>query len=382
MEHFVIMSRTFHPIGQGGFHSEQFEYSKDTINIIYDCGSATSIDTLKDEINNTFKKNTTIHALFISHFHSDHVNGIPHLLQHCKVEKIFFPLLSEDNKLLLKIKAFIEDHSDDFTYNFINNPSGAIKELFSNENSPKLIPVKEDEFNENIENNSESITSHPSGEDVLNKISTDKFNWVFIPYNFKQEERFEELKKKLNEEFKVELKKYPNHSIEDFLQDFLKTKGNKNIISRLRKVYESISGNPNSNSMTLYSGPEKKYSTGNYLNIETYIRSMCIKTDKFACLYTGDYNASNYNFQSLREKYKEYWGFIHTIQVPHHGSKANFNDSLIDKDRFLIISAGLNNKYRHPDSTILKSILLNGGIPLIVTENEDSKCKKVWFYVN
>lgn len=76
------MLRTFHPIGQGGFYSERFIFQgEDNINIIYDCGSATGVKNVKQEIAATFKKGEVIHALFISHFHADHINGIEYLLK-------------------------------------------------------------------------------------------------------------------------------------------------------------------------------------------------------------------------------------------------------------------------------------------------------------
>lgn len=85
------MLRTFHPIGQGGFYSERFIFRdrKNNINIIYDCGSATNDRIVKQEIITTFEKGEVIHALFISHFHADHINGIEFLLDYCHVEKIF-----------------------------------------------------------------------------------------------------------------------------------------------------------------------------------------------------------------------------------------------------------------------------------------------------
>ena len=96
--------RTFHPIGQGAFYSESFHYNEKIINIIYDCGSLTDLTKVKEEIEKTFPKDTNIDALFISHFDSDHVNGIPFLITHCNVKNIFFPIISEEDKILLKIK--------------------------------------------------------------------------------------------------------------------------------------------------------------------------------------------------------------------------------------------------------------------------------------
>ena len=55
------MLRTFHPIGQGAFYTEEFsDYT-----IVYDCGSDNNVDLIKSEIRNTFEENKIIDAVFI-----------------------------------------------------------------------------------------------------------------------------------------------------------------------------------------------------------------------------------------------------------------------------------------------------------------------------
>lgn len=42
-----MMLRSFLPVGQGAFYFERFEYDKDRINIIYDCGSLTDVSIVE-----------------------------------------------------------------------------------------------------------------------------------------------------------------------------------------------------------------------------------------------------------------------------------------------------------------------------------------------
>ena len=59
---------------------------------------------------------------------------------------------------------------------------------------------------------------------------------------------------------------------------------------------------------------------------------------------------------------------IGCLQVPHHGSKYNFNKKLLDFNASYIISAGRTNKYRHPHADVIKEMYMERKYPWIVTE--------------
>lgn len=376
------MLRTFHPIGQGGFYSERFIFQgEDNINIIYDCGSATDVKNVKQQIVATFKKGEVIHALFISHFHADHINGIEFLLDYCHVEKIFFPLITDEHKSLLKIKLLIEKNSDAFVFDFIDNPKEAVKKLLKSQDPPILIAVKWNEKNKDDDNrigNNEEFYDKiiPSGSDIVSMISTKLYRlWEYVPYNFERVNRLKELKK--HDPFK-------STSFEELcslLQDTDKNK-RKLAIKTMSDAYKKVSGDLNSNSMTLYSGMcnykgeisifqgarKKDYC------LSCYVMDCCLPyMDNVGCLYTGDYDASKVNsFKGLMNKYNKYWDSIKFIQVPHHGAKGNFNSGFLEIDKYFVISVGLQNIYHHPSMQVVSEILLFGGELLIVTEDSRS----------
>ena len=376
------MLRTFHPIGQGGFYSERFIFQGgDNINIIYDCGSATDVKNVKQQIVATFKKGEVIHALFISHFHADHINGIKYLLEYCCIKKIFSPLITDEHKSLLKIKLLIEKNSDAFVFDFIDNPKETVKKLLKSHNPPILIAVKWNEKNKEDDNrirNNEEFYDEiiPSGSDVASMISTKLYRlWEYVPYNFERVNRLKELKK--HDPFK-------STSFEELcslLQDTDKNK-RKVAIKTMRDAYKKVSGDLNSNSMTLYSGMcnykgeisvfqgarKKEYYLSCYV-MDCWLPYM----DNVGCLYTGDYDASKVNsFKGLKNKYNKYWDSIKFIQVPHHGAKGNFNSGFLGIDKYFIISVGLQNIYNHPSMQVVSEILLFGGELLIVTEDSRS----------
>ena len=62
------------------------------------------------------------------------------------------------------------------------------------------------------------------------------------------------------------------------------------------------------------------------------------------------------------------------IQVPHHGSSCNCNDTLISKKAVYFLSAGEKNSYKHPSPEVVKNIMFKYNNSLyVVTENKGLK---------
>ena len=101
------MIRSFLPVGQGAFYTEQFDCG---VNVVYDCGSSTSRSAIEKQIACTFEPREKIQAVFISHLHEDHINGLPFLLSHCCVERLYLPFLTEEEILLTRLIARLENH--------------------------------------------------------------------------------------------------------------------------------------------------------------------------------------------------------------------------------------------------------------------------------
>ena len=92
------ITRTFHPIGQGAFYTEEFHFESDkTYRVVFDCGGNENI--IGNIVKNAFyhrdedSPQTVIDAVFISHFDDDHVNGLPFLFQYYDVRNLVLPLL-------------------------------------------------------------------------------------------------------------------------------------------------------------------------------------------------------------------------------------------------------------------------------------------------
>ena len=62
--------------------------------------------------------------------------------------------------------------------------------------------------------------------------------------------------------------------------------------------------------------------------------------------------------------------YIGTLQIPHHGSKHNFDKSIlyISNISYAIFSFGLGNTYGHPEYTVIKEVQNNNITPYLITE--------------
>lgn len=372
------MLRSFLAVGQGAFYCECFNSGKidDNINIIYDCGSLTDIKIVEQAIRTNFQKGEIIHALFISHLDEDHINGIPFLLQYCKVKRIYFPLITEENRAIMRVRQLVNDTygTNSFAFQFLENPREAIRDI-SFDDFPELIQISE-AGQENIEqgisrengdrnmrsgtNVLEEDMSGISGSGIFSK-------WLYIPFNFRQGERIQ----KLMDNLKIQFGKVIT---EKDLEQIWKANapGDRD---KIKEAYKTVPGSLNTNSMTLFSG-EVDYGLRQFVNMDC--RKYFYKCSGYfykssGCLYTGDYDAAGkMKWEQLKNAYRDYWKYIGCVQVPHHGSKHNFNHKFLDLDAFFVISAGYVNRYQHPHAGVIKSFLLRHICPYIVTEQAGS----------
>ena len=383
----MMILRSFLPVGQGAFYLEQFRIEDKKINIIIDCGSSTSIEILKKRITENLSSESLIHAVFISHFDEDHFNGLYYLLSNYTVKNLFLPLITENERktILLSCLAGVSFRDAESFYHsfFSENPYNAFSEFH---HRPHIYLVQDNhteqiksDFSNEIPWRIDAPVIH-SGKNVSEIVFADEiikadieFKWEYVPFNFKQKTRYEELARALCAEFG-----YPVtlDSAFDLIND------NQSNIKKIRNAYKTISGSMNTNSMVLFSGVRKSYFMQRVYKqsrkcVCRYCYKYCPKKEvvKSGCLYLGDYDLNGEKkWHELREALDLYWLNIGCIQIPHHGSRHNYNDNLTDDtSKLYIISAGQRNKYHHPHSYVIKDMLLKQIFPMIITEDKQSE---------
>lgn len=381
------MQREILPVGQGAFCLERFfnrfeavPEGEDRVNVVCDCGSSSGHDLLRKQIDISFRYGETIHALFLSHFDEDHVNGLEYLLRHNRVEHIFFPLLTSEDKALLRLQHRLSNaHAASageysFWLRFALNPFDAIREIRL-EYSPMLHPVRSQEEDSPYEPDQQEFTAPvSSGFDVFDIVcgsvkSTHpirRTQWQYIPFHFRDKARRELLKQALREEFGT---CDPEKLLKLLNAGLLHRK-------EIKAVYQKIPGSLNTNSMTLFSGERSDHLMQAFTCERPYENCCGYFEAKSGALYMGDYDAYGaQKWQQLQNAYRDVLPYIGCLQVPHHGSKHNFNPGLLDLEdcRLYFISAGLHNRYKHPSGGVVKDILFSGKCLRIVSERPDSK---------
>ena len=385
------MTRKFLPAGQGACYLEQFEDGGAVINVMYDCGSATSLYSLQSAIENHIRTGSDIHAVFISHFDEDHINGLPFLTDNYNVKNLFVPLLTENEINIIKLNC-LSGHAaparDSFLWRFINQYP-----YFEDVRVPAVYYVRPRQGSGDEERpeltNGWDISAHivESGSNVSEIITARvkpgalSSDWLYVPFNFRQYERYDMLIAELRKEHS-----FSEHvKSEDILKLIEKDDAN---IQKIRNAYKRIPGSLNVNSMVLYSGSAdkelvQKIESSSMINKSDIFCKWCNERAKTrnGCLYTGDYDASGTRkWKDMKNAYARYWDSIGCIQIPHHGSCHNYTSTLTDKPECLyVISAGKKNRYGLPNGSVIKDMLYKGIVPFIVTEDKRSELEFIVF---
>ena len=167
----------------------------------------------------------------------------------------------------------------------------------------------------------------------------------------------------------------PKH-IAELMQAANGDDGKKDVLEKIRALYDGIKGKFNANSLTLYSGHDDLRITQ---SVDEKSGISCLSLDKLpanvasGCLYLGDFDASKRShWKQLTCAYEKYWDLIGCVQIPHHGSMYNFNTRFLRLRAYNVISAGYGNRHRHPSCHVLSRYQRQGRFPFVVTQDPRS----------
>ena len=392
------LTRIIHPVGQGGFYTETFfdNNRKEIFNAIYDCGSETHKPTLiKKYLKAWIDRNPQrrIDAVFISHLHDDHINGLDDLLRTGRVKQLFLPQLTPE----VIIEAFLYNYNNTGSVN--NDGNLFISKALRNEYNVRIVHINEMDGDDIIPRDPVQINetdrnSYPSGSVFFNRFMShneNMFRWLYIPFNSPLQSQKGNIG---NDAFFSSVKDTNGQVDPQKLMELIKTEG----IEKCKRIYAEYfeKTKHNSYSMTLFSGME------NHNSNKVYCFAFCRKPHcccrDFECcyerrvcspnfLYTGDFEP---NLRKMRKSYVELmkehldrlglWDTIRRIQVPHHGSRYNFNNTLYEHVCKGYISAGSKNVHGHPNADTLVNIQNNCCIPIVVNEDPKSMEEEVYLF--
>lgn len=417
---FLNVNQRFHGIGQGLFYSGSLSFGSDSrqrdsssFHFVYDCGSESKKSYLEKEVTE-YKRlrlnDDQIDLLIISHLHRDHINGLELLLKEkdIKVRSVILPYLEPAERLILMIS---DERRPTWYSNFLRNPTRylldkGVKQIFYltgrgregdivPDDPPGDSPIERNEemlfpdFH-SMERDRESEERARMEDDILSpEVAFLKdtsplalrglwqFSFYVAPVKLSNLEKF----KKCVEDFF--LKREPNK------RDFIEILKKKRLTRELKGCYEVISKNMNATSLGCLHGPIFRIQFSIELNkygfpvpfemiMSGYDFKRCLD-DIYECLFYEYCDRCKRNLESLRSKeytillgdmntkkewiglrrrYENYLSRIRFLQIPHHGSRYNWDSSIvndIDPQRY-VITAALKNRHNHPHGEVIRNI--------------------------
>ncbi|MEX4584554.1 MBL fold metallo-hydrolase [Haemophilus influenzae] len=372
----------FWNVGQGLFSSGRIQMGDaPAFHWVYDCGTNSSPKLIQNAIQkyNQQENNADIDLLVLSHFDKDHISGVKELLKNGrKIKRWVVPYYPLWQRLV--IASLLDIQPDDEEWAFYQNPIQYFKTYFAEELKETqflLLPAKE--------NKSEiSIILDPSNfDDVLSFETTKKLSDEFDNNVHWLNPNKALLFRKGEAQFEFVLYNVPFHllaKVPTNLTAFQKQ------VKQIIQSHQSNSTDPTPALKTLYTlafgnGNKNKNIISQYL----YIRNIKlpsfwgmgnnhifdVSTDneneiavipkdktKNAILYTGDAFLNDLPLltdltQSLGV---ERMARIYCLQVPHHGSKHNWQQGLanIFSPCLSVFSADSQRRKGHPHGEVLK----------------------------
>lgn len=396
-----ILQCEFWNVGQGLFSTGRIQMGyAPAFHWVYDCGTNSSPKLIQNAIQkyNQQENNADIDLLVLSHFDKDHISGVKELLKNGrKIKRWVVPYYPLWQRLV--IASFLDIQPDDEEWGFYQNPIQYFKTYFAEELKKTkflLLPEKENE-------SEISISLEPSDfdfDDVLSFETTEKLSDEFD--NLGQNVHWLNpdkalLLRKGEEQFEFVLYNVPFNllaKVPTNLTAFQKQ------VKQIIQSHQSNSTDPTPALKTLYTfafgnGNKHKNIISQYLyirNIKLYSfwgmgynhifdvsidnenKIVVIPEDKTknAILYTGDAFLNDLPLltdltQSLGA---ERMARIYCLQVPHHGSKHNWQQGLanIFSPCISVFSADSQRRNGHPHGEVLKDF--STYTPILVNKNK------------
>lgn len=382
------INRTHWAVGAGFFSTQQIRTRENKyINIVYDCGTNNSINLVVREVDKYVKYFTDeVDYIFISHLDKDHVNGLEYLVSKLKnkPKKIFYPAVSNSEILILSAKYHAIPSSQQPNVEILAN----LQEYFSSL-AEQAVPVspESNDYHEIIEldepqldNDIEPVSSDSAPSPKVSSSYPDPIIdiWTLsFECSLKLSSQQNKFLNSLASELGYTRLIFDKKMLDEAFKQNIILKRKKELI----KAYKSVGGmkNLNNTSLFLYSGipPQNRRKFKVFRSLFkscswwNNIAAGCW-TPEPGWIGTGDAPLqTQYLLNQFNNNFKDYKKISSIITIPHHASKHNWNNGIMnDLPSYSVYVAGANGLYNHPDSGVLKKIIMNGGIPVIVNDNE------------
>lgn len=354
------------PVGHGFFHTAATVVNGTTYRYIYDCGAGKR-NTIEHQVDR-YVQNEALEGLsdemdmvVISHFHADHIKGIPHLFSKFNIKKLVLPYLSEDFKLVaLAHLAASGPAVWRQLSGFVIDPRAWVR---AQGQETEIIEVSDDEGAEfgvpplPLNGNGVSL-----GKGRINHSSPGLIFSLGLPFWT----------------FKFYIEKSPAFALtiigglvskfgateQDLKKWFRSPSWIRANWTAVAGVFKSLgSSKQNATTLCMYSGPE------GLVDVYRYSSSLtpCVcrwdwnfyRLHGLGWLGTGDAELEpSGNFSLFENHFGDLLQRVDTVTIPHHGSKDNYNAKLGDFGFQHIITSDhlVDPKDHHPAAEVMLNL--------------------------
>lgn len=342
----INVTKSFYPVGQGGFYSERILFNGTPSTFVYDCGALNTPSNTKKSATAELSKSInrsgidSVDFIVISHLDEDHINGIVELEKYLLNTNKPLPLIFIPRPTPFDLLLFFRKTSE-------SSPSlGWLLQTlyFNKENRVVFIDAENDDICSGdyvLQDGSLGI-----GKMLAGKFFSHKKKFSFFRQSDKK--AFWMLKFFVDQGKFCHLKRDEVETIESIktITDFKKK------IKRIKGIYRKVRFGMNGSSMSMISFPQANCDEKSSINFkESYITWLngdaCLKTEA--------------KMMAMEEHFSEVFNCNVDFQIPHHGSHRSFGrfPQKIGKVR-TYIWAGFENRYGHPSGTVLNMVKIRG----------------------
>ena len=401
----------FNNVGQGLFYSGKISNRNQSFYVVYDCGMGHK--PAKKLLNSTLRaafphKDTHLNMLVISHFDSDHVDGLSELMKRIsRIDLVVMPYMTIEERVLLACKE--ESPTRDYRQ-FLLNPMQFFEQIDveveryvflthtedngeeNNDFPPRMPDFPTEEWFSKYEDkkSKQELMDEYSLTDEPNKfhVCFDKWKqYVLGAWIFEFYVRQVDWSKLMNFRGAIQVV-LKNRQLHDAKEIFSYPKA----IAEIRSAYdECINSVRNNTSVVMlhypYHPKPKEYSLytrifnkkmGMDYGWPFYPRRSNVylndREDTFATLLLGDIDLHS-DWLEIRRRFRNRLRYICCALVPHHGAITSWDESVLDEigdgNALWVVSHGIDSQYGHPNNEVIASFAKN--CRYLLSSNEDQK---------
>lgn len=378
----------FHPVGQGLFYTGAL--ANKTYNFVYDCGTESkqhylisSIDSYIKEIQRDASNKPHIDFVVVSHLHKDHFSGLLELARKTNIRRVYLPYLGNDKNFISLILAYIiwgneSSINDNYLYSLFDFMRG----LYGIRGNYDFSQIEAVFLEENAEEYSDHEFAYSKHEEYAHIESQEYWKFTFINRRICSS-KLRLLNSKMN-------KILDDYGVENIVELIATRNGLRKVAEIYNEVFSyEIAKDSNFLNMTsimlihhpLYNSPKSFYADSNeimnlsnrrieshYFSHWNYCNYTCFDFNRIrnpSTILSGDVMIDNVmakiilsQLKLINDNKKSLCG---VLQVPHHGSKANWlawKATAIDSQIY-VIPFGFGNRHRHPNTYTIDDLVLS-----------------------